>query len=303
MEPAMVSKPANISIPKRAQFLTPWHGAVNVAHVLATHALLVAWFWLAFPRLPLVVSVPLSLLVCLVHQRAMSEWIHEGAHLNLVPNRTWNDRLTDALAGVWFGLPVRTYRAIHLAHHRQDEFFVDDDPDTVFLEVASRREFWFGVLRDLTGITILRQFSRFQSSDPAMARDPRFLVATALVHLTVLFLLFRAGRLDAALLYYVSLATLYPLLNRLRTYGQHVTLDPAQPEVVAGSSVSRTIDAGLLDRIVHTSPRLMYHHEHHRYPHLPYRALRGLVVPDGGVDRYSRSRWRVLRAVYARLPR
>jgi fatty acid desaturase len=292
-----------VAIPKRSQYLTPRHGVVNVLHVLLTHALLVAWFWIAFPWLPLAASIPLSLLVCVVHQRAMSEWIHEGAHFNLVPNRKWNDRLTDALAGVWFGLPVRTYRAIHFAHHRRDEFFVDDDPDTVFLVVGSRREFWRGVVRDLTGVTILRQFARFQSKDPTMARDPRFLVATAVVHVTVLVLLFRIGWLDAAILYYVSLATLYPLLNRLRTYGQHAALDPSTPNVVAGSRISRTIDAGLLDRLVHTSPRLMYHHEHHRHPYLPYRALRGLVVPDAGIDRYSRSRWGVLRAVYVRLPR
>lgn len=290
MKPTMVSKAPSVAIPKRAQYLTRWHGVLNVTHVLVTHGVLIAWFWVVFPWLPLAASVPLSLLACLVHQRAMSEWIHEGAHLNLVPNRTWNDRLTDALAGVWFGLPVRTYRAIHLAHHRRDEFFVDDDPDTVFLEVSSRREFWLGVLRDLTGITILRQFARFRSDDPAMARHPRFLLVTALVHLAVLVLLFRVGRLDAALLYYVSLATLYPLLNRLRTYGQHATLDPARSNVIAGSGVSRTIDAGLIDRIVHTSPRLMFHHEHHRYPHLPYRALRGMVDPGAGVDRYTRRR-------------
>ncbi|HUF83191.1 MAG TPA: fatty acid desaturase, partial [Acidimicrobiia bacterium] len=111
------------------------------------------------------------------------------------------------------------------------------------------------------------------------------------------------GRVDAVVLYYGTLATLYPLLNRLRTYGQHVALDESGTSRFDGSGVSRTIDAGVLDHIVHTSPRLMYHHEHHQYPHLPYRALRRVVEPNGDdVNRYARSRWRVLRAVYAGLP-
>jgi fatty acid desaturase len=47
----------------------------------------------------------------------------------------------------------------------------------------------------------------------------------------------------------------------------------------------------------------MYHHEHHQYPHLPYRALRQVSEPsDDDVNRYTRSRWHVLRAVYTGLP-
>ncbi len=291
-----------VALPKRREFLTPWHGAVNLAHIVATHALLLAWFWLAFRFLPLVPYIAGSLLVCLVHQRAMSEWIHEGAHFNVVPNRRWNDRFTNLLAGMWFALPVRVYRAIHLQHHRKYDFFVVDDPDTVFLEVRSRRAFWIGVLRDLTGLTILRQLGRFNESDLVSYRERQTTVLSAAAIVVVFAFAFWIGRIDAALLYYGTLATLYPLLNRLRTYGQHVALEESGRSRFDGSGVSRTIDAGLLDRIVHTSPRLMYHHEHHAYPHLPYRALRKVLVPSDDVNQYTNSRWRVLRAVYAGLP-
>jgi hypothetical protein len=110
------------------------------------------------------------------------------------------------------------------------------------------------------------------------------------------------GRLEAPFLYYLSLVTLYPLLNRLRTYSQHVTI-AASGSVFAGSTASRTIDAGLLDRIFHTSRLLMNHHEHHLNPHLPYRALRHLVEPTEDRNRYAKSRWSVLRSIYAGLPR
>jgi fatty acid desaturase len=291
-----------VAIPKRREFLTPRHGAVNVAHIVVTHALLIAWFWLGFRFLPLGLYIAGSLIVCLIHQRAMSEWIHEGAHFNVVPDHRWNDRLTNLLAGMWFALPVRVYRAIHLQHHRRHDFFVADDPDTVFLEVRSRRSFWLGVLRDLTGLTILRQLGRFNESELVSSRERRTTALSAVAIVAVFVVAFRIGRIDAALLYYGTLATLYPLLNRLRTYGQHVAIEESGVSRFDGSGVSRTIDAGLLDRIVHTSPRLMYHHEHHQYPHLPYRALRQIVVPSDDVNRYTRSRSQVLRAVYAGLP-
>jgi fatty acid desaturase len=85
-------------------------------------------------------------------------------------------------------------------------------------------------------------------------------------------------------------------------YGQHVTLEASGASRFRDSATSRTIDGGRLDRIVHTSPRLMYHHEHHAYPHLPYRALRALVDPGADVNRYARKRWAVLRAAYKGLP-
>lgn len=297
----VTSPPAPPELPKRREYLTTRHGVLNVLHVVSTHALLIAWFVVGYWLLPFAVYLVASLLACLIHQRAMSEWIHEGAHANFVPHRAWNDRLTDALAGIWFLLPVRVYRAVHLQHHRQGEFFVGDDPDTVFLEIESRRAFWWAVVRDLTGVTMIIQFLRFRSSaTSAHAWMVRLASAVALVALGVL--LYRLGRLDALVLYYLTLATLYALLNRMRTYGQHVTIGRPGTSVFAHSSVSRTIDAGLLDQIVHTSPRLMYHHEHHRYPHLPYRALRPIMVTSDDADVYATRRLPVLRAVYAGLP-
>jgi fatty acid desaturase len=285
----------------RHDHLTATHGALNVVHVIGSHALLVAWLLVGFELLPLVAYIPLSACACLIHQRAMSEWVHEGAHFNLVPNRRWNDRLTNLLAGIWFALPVRVYRDVHFAHHRKSEFFVPDDPDTAFLGVDSRRSFWSGVLSDLTGLTILRQFLRFEVNEHK-ASQRGALVLSAVANGAILVGSYQVGNLYAPLIYYVSLATLYPLLNRLRTYGQHVTVDGAGRSQFAGSGTSRTIDAGLLDRIFYTSPRLMYHHEHHLSPYLPYRALRHAALPDDDRNRYTRSRWAVMRSIYLGLP-
>ena len=306
----------------RRRHLRPVHGAANVARILAAHLLLGAWFWLGHRLLPFPLYVVGSPVACLVHQRAMSEWIHEGAHFNLVPGRA-NDALTNLLAGLPFVLPVAAYRAVHFAHHRSSRFFVPADPDTAFLAVDSRRAFRRAVAADVCGLTVARQARRFlagsrDTAGPDAPAGPRgttahtgpaeragrtgratqlLLAASAAALVAGAW---RAGRLDVPVLYYGTFATAYPLLNRLRTYAQHVSVTHRGP--IAGSSVSRTTEGGWIDRCLHTSPRLGYHHEHHRWPALPWRALPALVADRDDPDRYVRRRGPVLRAVYRNLP-
>jgi hypothetical protein len=161
--------------------------------------------------------------------------------------------------------------------------------------VGSRRELVGKVLADLSGLTVLRQYRRFERTAEAGAG---YLAVVAAVQAALVAVLWWIGRLDAWLLYYGTLATAYPLLNRLRTYGQHAMVDASGRGRLVPSGASRTIDAGLLDRIVFTSPRLMYHDEHHREPHLPWRALRAIARPCDDPNRYARSRWAVMRALW-----
>jgi hypothetical protein len=128
----------------------------------------------------------------------------------------------------------------------------------------------------------------------------RLLFALCLLGLVVVMAII--GRLDVIVLYYGSLITLYPLLNRLRTYGQHARLNADGTATLAGSHISRTTDCGLVDRIVFTSPRLLYHDDHHRYPYLPWRALVAMDEPSDDVNHRTTHRLAMLRAVYRGLP-
>ncbi len=286
----------------RRTHLRPRDSLLNVAHLAATDAVLIAWFWLGFAWLPWWAYVPLSLVACVIHQRAMSEWIHEAAHYSLMGSRRWNDILGNLLSGNWFALPVGVYRASHSAHHLADGFFGPDDPETVFLDVPTRREFRRAILRDLVGGTMVVQYRRFRAEQSQGGGGLGLRIVFAGCLLALLAGMVWIGRLDVIALYYGSLVTLYPLLNRLRTYVQHARLDPDGVVTVAGSHASRTTDCGLVDRIVWTSPRLLYHEEHHRYPYLPWRALAELCEPSDDVNRYVRRRVPVLRAIYHGLP-
>jgi fatty acid desaturase len=288
----------------RRKHLRPVHSALNVGQLALADALLVAWFWLGYTYLPLAAYIPLSLVVCVVHQRAMSEWIHEAAHYSLTRSRRTNDALGNLLSGIWFALPVDVYRASHTAHHRAAEYFTEADPESVFLAVDSRRGFRRAILVDLVGGTMVVQYRRFRAErargGDASGLGQRLLFALCLLGLVALMALI--GRLDVIALYYGSLITLYPLLNRLRTYGQHAELEPDGTATLAGSHVSRTTDCGFLDRIVFTSPRLLYHDDHHRYPFLPWRALVAMDERSDDVNHRTTHRWSMLRAVYRGLP-
>ena len=240
----------------------------------------------------------------MIHQRAMSEWIHEAAHYSLTRSRRWNDALGNLLAGIWFALPVDVYRASHTAHHRAAEYFTDADPESVFLAVDSRRAFRRAILVDLVGGTMVVQYRRFQAErargGAAGGTAQRLLFALCLLGLVVAMAFI--GRLDVIVLYYGSLVTLYPLLNRLRTYGQHARLNADGTATLAGSHISRTTDCGLVDRIVFTSPRLLHHDDHHRYPYLPWRALVAMDEHSADPNHRATHRWAMLRAVYRGLP-
>ncbi len=282
----------------RRTHLRPIHSVLNVAHLALTDALLVVWFWLGYEYLPLWAYVPLSLVACVIHQRAMSEWIHEASHYCLTRSRFGNDVLGNLLSGIWFALPVGVYRASHTDHHRAKAFFTAGDPETEFLAVGSRRGFRHAVVHDLVGGTMVVQYRRFRAaqSDGGGGLGLRIVFAGCLVGLVAL--MWWIGRLDVIVLYYGSLVTLYPLLNRLRTYAQHARLGPDGAVQLAGSTVSRTTDCGLLDRILWTSPRLLYHDDHHRYPYLPWRALVAMYEPSDDPNVCVTKRIPVLRAVY-----
>src|SRR5262245_37376732 len=148
---------------QRVEPLSALNGVQNILSILISHAGLAAWFWAGYEVTPLWIYVPGSIAAALIHQRALSEWIHEAAHFNLVPSRRWNDRLINVLAGILFANNIVDHRAGHLKHHSNARFFGNDDPDTRLLKISTRSEFWKQIAADLCGRTAVRMF--FQPTD------------------------------------------------------------------------------------------------------------------------------------------
>lgn len=298
----------------RKDYLTLALGRRNVVEIVAMHAGLAAALALAFAALPLWGAVLLSLPLCAIHQRHASEWLHEGLHFNIHPSRRINEFVSTWLLAAVFGFPLAAMRRSHFEHHGVKHFFDAQDPDTVYAIVHNRRSLALALLRDLSGFTavsgylhvIIRRLKP-ASGGPDSRKDAEkgtllksILLYGPIVSLQALLLGTTAlfGHLEIWVVYYLSLITLYPLLSRLRLYGQHVMIDAHGQAIFAGSDVSRTVDGTWLDRLLISSHLMCFHYEHHAKPHLPFRALRALAQPvEGNPNRYTRSHLPVLKAI------
>lgn len=267
--------------------------------LLSAHVGLVGSYALLTRTIDLWIALLIFAPLCLAHQKYLSEWIHEGAHFNIHANKVWNDFLTNILAGVFFANNVAVHRVGHFIHHRVNSYFNPDDPDTRFLVLSSRKDFILQVALDLCGWNALKLFF-LQRPTPRHGPRPsnsKFYILLASFHLIVITSLLLFGSWPAYLVYYATLLTLYPLMNRLRVYGQHVCILP-DGRGTLHVEASRTLLGGWLDRFFISSSLMKYHYEHHLYPHLPYRALRDLHYPSDDQNRFGRSRSLTIRALW-----
>ncbi|MFN4164152.1 MAG: fatty acid desaturase family protein [Ferrovibrio sp.] len=302
---------AGQAIPRRSAYITKRHGAWNLTSIGLLQLAIVAWFALAADRLPPPVYIVLSVLFCAIQQRQNSEWLHEGLHFNIHPTRQINEAITTLLAAL-FGTPVGPMRRAHYHHHAVTTFFTADDRDTAYATLDSRRSLAPALLSDLLGITALRGYAgAILSRVPVAWGVPRqtdvvsAVFATyryvAVVQVGLLGFCLLTDRLDAYVLYYAAMLSVYPLLSRIRLYGQHLEILPDGSSRIAGSTISRTIQGTVIDRLLISSRVMQYHYEHHLYPALPFRALEEMARgSDSEINRYTTSHWPVLVALLKR---
>ena len=293
---------------RRADFLRPQHQIMNIARILLAHGLLLGIFtFLSF--LPFWLALVPALAAAWVHQRLVSEMVHEASHFNILADKTWNDRVGNWLLSYLHGYSIETYRKMHMHHHASAAFFTPEDPDTNKLGIRSKKSLATALLQDITGLGAIQGYLHimFARDSTAVAKRglkdaiayflPVFLVQSALLTAGLI-----TGMWMFYFLYLACLITLYPLLNRIRIYGQHLAVLPDNRVTADHTTASRTIDAGLLDRLFFTSDLMMYHNEHHEKPHLPYRALKAISKPSDDPNKYMDSRWPLLFRFYRSLP-
>ena len=291
--------------PKRLDFLQPRHVGQNLSWLVCLHFGLASWFFWAPDMLPVWIYLVASVVLSMIHQRELSEWVHEASHFNLTSDKKLNDWMSDLMLGVFLLTPIHSHRTGHNRHHAMSEFFVEDDPDTAEWGVKTKREFWLAIVSDVTGVTALRAFmKRRAESDhsrsviPNKWQLPYFVIS----HILVVGLLWQVGRLDIYAIYYLTLLTTYPLLNRFRLYGQHFEFGKNEGDGrLANSNTSRCVDAGIIDRLFFNSRMMMYHDLHHRYPGVPYRGLIAMQKTAGDKNVLTKSRLEVIRGVYRSL--
>ena len=292
----------------RADHLRPLHGILNVTRLALWHATIALWAWLGWNYLAWPAYVGFGALLCLAHQREMNDWAHEAVHWNLHPDRRINEIFGNLFASFWFGMPLTALRRAHLLHHKTNAFFVPEDPDTGALRIESRRDFIRGVLSDLSGFGALSHYAGYllgRTNSNVLDAKTRHAVsarwrmpAVIAGHITLFAILVWIGRWQIYVLYYLTLITLYRFSHRIRIYGQHLTIAEDETGSCNGSTISRTIVGNFFDKLIFASDVMLYHHEHHNRPDLPYRALRVACERKTDRNRYMESRWLTLISIW-----
>lgn len=293
----------------RSEYLHSRIGVKNIISILSLHCLLIIWliigqvFWGHS-----LVFVFGSMIICAVHQRQTSEWLHEGLHFNIHPSKKINEFICNWFLSSLLGVPVKQMRQAHFRHHSADSYFSEDDHETNFANVSSQRELLICFLKDISGISALSNYFSFifaKKSTPKANVLNLFelqiikqFFPILVVQLFLISISFYYSAFSLYLIFYASLVCVYPVLSRLRLYGQHLRTNKDGSSVTFQSTTSRTVDGGILDRIFISSKLMQFHNQHHSYPALPFRALETIVdKSEKDNNKYIKSHWPIFRAL------
>jgi fatty acid desaturase len=241
------------------------------------------------PVVVLPVVVPLALFVIGARQLGMAVLMHEAAHRTLLSRRGWNDRCANWLAAYPVYLSLELYRPYHLQHHARTG--TEEDPDLALARgwPVSRASMRRKIVRDLSGVTGVKRLIAQTSFLIATARGVRrdrsellsfvgggsvaearaALVGAALWQLVLLAICVAVGHPWLYLLWAGAWLTTYSLCMRIRSIAEHaMTGDPANP-----LANTRTVIAGVWERIFIAPNRVNYHLEHHLLMTVPHHNL------------------------------
>jgi fatty acid desaturase len=228
-------------------------------------------------------TVALALCVIGTRQLGLAVLMHESAHHTLFKNRRLNDFAGNWLAGYPIYLSADMYRAHHLEHHAKT--WTDGDPDLALSTPfpVSRRSMFRKVMRDLLGVTGLKQLigttylvvqvlcgKQVDNGTLPLRLELRasirMLVGTVVTNLLMFCLLWSLGHPMLYLLWLGAWLTTNKLVARIRSIAEHAVIpDPTEP-----LGQTRTVLAGPFERLFIAPNLVQYHLEHHLLMTVPH---------------------------------
>lgn len=188
-------------------------GHICLLGILAAAAVLIReHYFITIIALP-VFAVMTGYILAYIHL-----FVHAAAHYELHPDKTTNDRISNLLVGVFFGLAVKKYRKIHWLHHTHLGT-THDSEHSYFNELNV-----FFLLKSITGIhTILVIFSRGKTAgqfeEPGSL--PYFALYTFIFHSILLLLLWLTGGWLLVFTWLCGLLIIFPLFATIRQLMEH----------------------------------------------------------------------------------
>lgn len=216
---------------------------------------------------PLIYATAVAVIAA--RQHALLIIMHEGSHFRISKNIKLNDFVSDFFAAYPVLIATLDYRIHHTAHHKYTN--TEQDPD--WMRKIPFAEWQFPQNKSTILKTLFRQFFvggwQWISLMVMMSKKDwkRGLYWTA-----VLSIVTATGTWKEFLLYWmVPLATLFPLLQRIRSISEHFGLQRSHE-----LNGTRNILAGTIGTFFFSPHGVNYHLAHHLFPSVPHYNLKSL---------------------------
>ncbi|MEM7437232.1 MAG: fatty acid desaturase family protein [Myxococcota bacterium] len=261
-----------------------WHGWLTLVTdygMIAASMALVAY-------VPSAWTVVLALVVIGTRQLGFAVILHEASHRTLFNNRKLNDWVGNWLAGYPIYISMDMYRPHHLDHHGKT--WGDTDPDRELADgfPVSKASMARKVLRDLLGITglkqligtsyvaykVIRRQEIGQGTLPMrLDRDRmiRLVVGTVVTNAVLFGVLWALGHPLLYLLWFGAWLTTNKLVVRLRSMAEHSAVPSPHPGDPFGNT--RTTLTSWWERVLLAPHHVGFHLEHHLVITIPYYKL------------------------------
>jgi len=290
----------------------------NYALIFGSFALVAVW--------PSILTMVIALIVLGGRQLGLGILMHDCAHSTLFKTREVNQWVGKWLCASPVLVDIDRYRTYHLKHHKLAGTLDDPDFPNYRGYPVSTKSFLRKVLRDLSGVTGVRNFlvtlkmlsgeisyelvykdAELQSLTSAQKSRNLLtnLKAPLIANTAMLLLLALFGVAHLYVLWVVAYFTLYQLFSRIRNAAEHAaTPAPLDPNPLLHT---RTTYANWLARLTVAPNFVNYHLEHHLLLSVPPHQLKKLhaVLRErgalSGAD-VAPGYWDVIRQLTANVP-
>lgn len=218
------------------------------------------------------VAIPVSAFLIGYVLAYLHLFIHAAAHYNLHPKKQLNDRISDYMIGIFFGIEQKKYRKIHWMHHN-DLGTKEDTEHSYFNELNT-----LFLLKCLTGMhTILVILGRKKHNAQAenAHSSVRFALSIIIFHSVLVSILFLLGGWKLLVAWLVGLLIFFPAFAAVRQLLEHRDTKASKTinyHETDHGKVSRLFGKGIIDSSFGAAG-FNRHLLHHWDPTLSYTTL------------------------------
>ena len=270
-------KPDDILSSSEVSYLREKNSTIGVSLVL--HAwIVILGSIILFSLYPNILTFILAVLIISGRQLGLAILMHEGAHGLITNNVKINNFISQLFCAFPMGGDTYDYRYYHLRHHRYTQ--TEEDPDLVLSSPfpISKKSLLRKVLRDLFGITgvkqriegisrtLKKQSNRADGKEVAGFKSQSTLYGVLFSQIIIFIVMSYIGSWWYYFAFWVFPSiTLFQLWYRVRNIAEHAVVDNDCDDF----NNARTTHASFIERIFVAPYYVNYHLEHHLFMFVP----------------------------------